>query len=325
MTKDELTKVRDALSEGCGWSDQILADYDEKYARHPATEADREFITDSQNKIIEALDILDAELAKPEQEPVGCKHNRYSVDVHEQTGTCYDCGAEGRMRFVVDAPAHQMHEPTAPQRVPQLEAKVWEFKRICSAMYQAAGAYDMPVRFLDALSAAANGESFAHLIDGLLPCDPPAGPHARDAVAWMPDTGYVFAPDKNTSPAPAPQRVEYTPNQKIERFNLDVNIDGMDQMREFVLASDHDALVHALEANCDPAGMVQENCLLRDQTRQLGAMIDRLKKEAAPQREWQSLTPDEINDCAGAEIYPSTWGMSFARAIESKLKEKNHG
>jgi hypothetical protein len=46
---------------------------------------------------------------------------------------------------------------------------------------------------------------------------------------------------------------------------------------------------------------------------------------AAPQREWQSLIPDEINNCAGAEIYPSTWAMAFARAIESKLKEKNHG
>ena len=45
----------------------------------------------------------------------------------------------------------------------------------------------------------------------------------------------------------------------------------------------------------------------------------------APQREWQSLTPDEINNCASAEIYPSTWAMAFARAIESKLKEKNHG
>ena len=46
---------------------------------------------------------------------------------------------------------------------------------------------------------------------------------------------------------------------------------------------------------------------------------------AAPQREWQDLTKDEINDCAGAEIYPSSWAMAFARAIESKLKEKNHG
>lgn len=46
---------------------------------------------------------------------------------------------------------------------------------------------------------------------------------------------------------------------------------------------------------------------------------------ATPQREWQGLTKDEINNCAGAEIYPSTWAMAFARAIESKLKEKNYG
>ena len=44
---------------------------------------------------------------------------------------------------------------------------------------------------------------------------------------------------------------------------------------------------------------------------------------AAPQREWQDLTKAEINDCAGAEIYSSSWAMAFARAIESKLKEKN--
>lgn len=45
---------------------------------------------------------------------------------------------------------------------------------------------------------------------------------------------------------------------------------------------------------------------------------------AAPKREWQGLTDKEINECASAEIYSSsTWAMSFARAIESKLKEKN--
>lgn len=35
-------------------------------------------------------------------EPVACQHKRYSIDVHEQIGTCIDCGSEGRMRFVVD-------------------------------------------------------------------------------------------------------------------------------------------------------------------------------------------------------------------------------
>ena len=37
-----------------------------------------------------------------QQESVACQHKRYSVDVKEQTGTCYDCGAEGRMQFVVN-------------------------------------------------------------------------------------------------------------------------------------------------------------------------------------------------------------------------------
>lgn len=58
-------------------------------------------------------------------------------------------------------------------------------------------------------------------------------------------------------------------------------------------------------------------------------MISLVRKHTAPvpapQREWQGLTKDEINDCAGAEIYSSSWAMAFARAIESKLKEKNHG
>ena len=77
---------------------------------------------------------------------------------------------------------------------------------------------------------------------------------------------------------------EYHAKGEIQRFNLDCNIDGVDQFREFVLASDHDALVHDLAARCDPAGLVQENGLLRDQTRQLNAMIGRLKRQtlAAP-------------------------------------------
>jgi hypothetical protein len=39
---------------------------------------------------------------QPADEPVACQHKRYTVDVNEQTGTCHDCGAEGRMRFVVN-------------------------------------------------------------------------------------------------------------------------------------------------------------------------------------------------------------------------------
>ena len=36
-----------------------------------------------------------------------------------------------------------------------------------------------------------------------------------------------------------------------------------------------------IETLCDPAGMVAENMLLKDQTRQLDAMIKRLKNELA--------------------------------------------
>lgn len=47
---------------------------------------------------------------------------------------------------------------------------------LCAAMYQAAGAYDMPVRFLDALSKAGNGGDVSvSEIEALLPCDPPSG------------------------------------------------------------------------------------------------------------------------------------------------------
>jgi len=39
-----------------------------------------------------------------------CKHKRYTVDVAEQTGRCMDCGAEGRMQFVVGDPVAEARE-----------------------------------------------------------------------------------------------------------------------------------------------------------------------------------------------------------------------
>lgn len=44
---------------------------------------------------------------------------------------------------------------------------------LAASLYQACGAYDMPERILDVLSAAANGEPFTHMIAGMLPCVPP--------------------------------------------------------------------------------------------------------------------------------------------------------
>jgi len=64
---------------------------------------------------------------------------------------------------------------TTPQPGPDVRA-------LAASLYQACGAYDMPERILDALSAAANGEPFTHMIDGLLPCVPPSGEDVRSLV-----------------------------------------------------------------------------------------------------------------------------------------------
>ncbi|WP_236884597.1 hypothetical protein [Delftia tsuruhatensis] len=100
--------------------------------------------------------------------------------------------------------------------------------------------------------------------------------------------GYTVALVRAGEPAAASPALEapsaYNSAGPIKRYMLDCNIDGMDQFREFILATDHDTLVHDVLANADPAGTVQENGLLRDQVRQLDAMVGRMKREAvAPQ------------------------------------------
>lgn len=57
-----------------------------------------------------------------------------------------------------------------------------DVRALAASLYQACGAYDMPERILDALSAAANGEPFAHMIDGLLPCVPPSDQDVQSLV-----------------------------------------------------------------------------------------------------------------------------------------------
>lgn len=65
---------------------------------------------------------------------------------------------------------------TTPQPGPDVRV-------LAASLYQACGAYDMPERILDALSAAANGEPFAHMIDGLLPCVPPSDQEVRSLLS----------------------------------------------------------------------------------------------------------------------------------------------
>lgn len=109
-----LTAIREALAEQP--AQQQCMEHGECFGGeciYPATQpAQQQEPSEYVQKVIDALyensDPVSVEAAElleqmtQQQEPVACKHSRYSVDAHEQTGHCYDCGAEGRMRFVVD-------------------------------------------------------------------------------------------------------------------------------------------------------------------------------------------------------------------------------
>jgi hypothetical protein len=75
---------------------------------------------------------------------------------------------------------------TTPQPGPDVRA-------LAASLYQACGAYDMPERILDALSAAANGEPFTHMIDGLLPCVPPSEQDVRALVEALENCAAAIA------------------------------------------------------------------------------------------------------------------------------------
>lgn len=61
--------------------------------------------------------------------------------------------------------------------------------------------------------------------------------------------------------------------------------------------------IHALETNCDPAGMVAENTLLKDQLAALTPAIRAaLQQPAAPDLAYQSRVNEWMQVCFGAEI-----------------------
>ena len=95
-------------------------------------------------------------------------------------------------------------------RAEQAEAALSKMKSLCGAVYQMAGAAGAPVRFLDALSEAANGGAFES--DGLLPVLESefalSRPHPLDVlarpeingkrltpVAWSKERGFYWSPD----------------------------------------------------------------------------------------------------------------------------------
>jgi len=104
---------------------------------------------------------------------------------------CLDKLRNGRNNspsVLTDGPAEFNDTPlyTTPQPGPDVRA-------LAASLYQACGAYDMPERILDALSAAANGEPFTHMIDDLLPCVPPSGEGVRALVEALENCAAALA------------------------------------------------------------------------------------------------------------------------------------
>ena len=68
---------------------------------------------------------------------------------------------------------------------PAQAAQVDRYRELCGAVYQAAGAYNLPVRFLDALSDAAMGKiEERQKTDSLLPCYAPTDEPAQEQPGW---------------------------------------------------------------------------------------------------------------------------------------------
>lgn len=65
------------------------------------------------------------------------------------------------------------HAPQADDNMAGQSLQDW--RELAAIMYQAAGAYALPVRVLDLLAAAKNGQPFANLLDGVLPVYAPDG------------------------------------------------------------------------------------------------------------------------------------------------------
>jgi len=125
----------------------------------------------------------------------------------------------------------------------------------------------------------------------LLSAQPEQEQHARDAVTWTPETGYVFAPQPKEPEQEPVAFYVYKPT--LPRGNL---------------------------------GNVSDGNLpwVYDQDPSSGYSARMLVYTAPPQRTWVGLTDEEINDIAkNYALNNPTTPLHFARAIEAKLRSKN--
>ena len=78
---------------------------------------------------------------------------------------------------------------------------------------------------------------------------------------------------------------------------------------------------HAWEEHVDE--MVKTE---HDKQIEIAQAYERGWNAALAQREWVGLTDEEINSVRYSRDWTATWtDTTFARAIEAKLREKNHG
>ena len=88
------------------------------------------------------------------------------------------------------------------------------------------------------------------------------------------------------------------------------------------------ALRQALETEQEPVAWISEGGDVSRSKRYMDEMGFKCNPlyTAPPQREWVGLTDQEINSVCYKRDWTAPWtDTTFARAIEAKLKEKNHG
>ena len=92
------------------------------------------------------------------------KHCPQAAQPDESAAFCAQCGMDADPRCACSA--GRAARATAPQATltkiaesnAELRAQIDRYQAICASAYQLAGAVDAPLRFLDALASAANGE-----------------------------------------------------------------------------------------------------------------------------------------------------------------------
>ena len=123
-----------------------------------------------------------------------CQHKRYSVDVHEQTGQCIDCGSEGRISFVVprETDALKGAAAAAPDLLAALQAVLHWIDENCETT---------GFEEVEAVADAALAKAGAELFNVMYPAEP-AGYSGRCGIFWSRQSPKNAIRSKGWTPRP---------------------------------------------------------------------------------------------------------------------------